>query len=53
MNTKDQSFIKSLLFISLCTIIAMLVTPIFVGSWFSVAQKNKEFTTIKSHMTDK
>lgn len=44
-----QPFIKSLVFIASCTIVAMILAPIFVSSWISLTQKNKQFTTVKSY----
>jgi hypothetical protein len=49
MNDFHKPFIKNLVFIAACTIVSMILAPIFVNSWISLAQKNKQFTTVKSY----
>lgn len=44
-----KPFIKNLVFIASCTIVAMILAPIFVSSWISLARKNKQFTTVQSY----
>jgi formate hydrogenlyase subunit 3/multisubunit Na+/H+ antiporter MnhD subunit len=44
-----KPFIKNLVFIASCTIVAMILAPIFVQSWICIAKKNQEFTTTKSY----
>lgn len=41
-------FIKSLVFIASTTILLMLIVPIFIYSWTSLAYKNATYTTISS-----
>lgn len=43
-----QPFLSSLVFIAACTIISMILAPIFINSYISLSRKNQKFTTNKS-----
>ena len=43
-----QPFLSSLVFIAACAIISMILAPLFIDSYMSLAKKNQEFTTHKS-----
>ena len=47
MKNKEfhQPFLSSLVFIATCTIISMILTPLFIDSYMNLTKKNQEFTT--------
>lgn len=43
-----QPFLSSLVFIAACTLISMILAPVFIESYISLSRKNQQFTTHKS-----